>query len=204
MTLSGSGKIGITRFLIGVLMFVSWVHSTIAQAQQATRFTVADEIGLTLFDDPSGAPAKVLFSPDGSYFAVWNERGRSDLNRPEDSLRFYRVRDVEDFLQHPGSQPPSPIWVLTLCTDTEGPVIMKWRWLADSTGVGFLERVEGGNQRLVLAHIRNNTTETLTPQNETVRDFDIRDREHYVYLVADTAPRDKLRAERESPSIAGS
>jgi dipeptidyl aminopeptidase/acylaminoacyl peptidase len=177
-----------------------------AGAQQAkTRFTVADEIGLTHFGDPyAGRAEAVLFSPDGNYLAVDSERGRLDLNRPEDSLRFYRVRDIEDFLEHADSQPPSPVWVVTLSTDPEGPVITKWRWLADSSGVAFLERVEGGNQRLVLADIRNNSTELLTPVNEMVRDFDIRDREHYVYIVADSAPLEKLQTEREGPSIAGS
>jgi dipeptidyl aminopeptidase/acylaminoacyl peptidase len=206
MMLSGSGKIRITGFLITVFMFLSGTHSTMARAQQAkTRFTLADEIGLTHFGDPyTGQAEAVLFSPDGNYLAVDSERGRLDLNRPEDSLRFYRVRDIENFLEHADSQPPSPVWVVTLSTDTEGPVIRKWRWLADSSGVAFLERVEGGNQRLVLADIRKNTTELLTPANEMIREFDIRDREHYVYIVADPAPWEQLEAERDAPAIAGS
>ncbi len=206
MTLSGSGKIRIIRFLIGALMVLSGTQSPMARAQQAkTRFTVADEIGLTHFGDPyTGQAEAVLFSPDGNYLAVDSERGRLDLNRPEDSLRFYRVRDIQDFLDHSDSQPPSPVWVVTLSTDTEGPVITKWRWLADSSGVAFLERVKGGNQRLVLADIRKNTTEALTPANEMIREFDIRDREHYVYIVADPAPREQLQAERDAPAIAGS
>jgi dipeptidyl aminopeptidase/acylaminoacyl peptidase len=176
-----------------------------ARAQQAkTRFTVADEIGLTLFGTPAGGPPEVHFSPDRNYVAVYSTRGRLDLNRPEDSLRFYRVRDIENFLEHADSQPPSPVWVLTLSTDTAGPIITKWRWLADSSGVAFLERVEGGNQRLVLADIRKKSTGPLTPANEMVREFDIRDREHYVYTVADPAPWEKLQTERDAPAIAGS
>src|ERR1039458_4824619 len=79
--------------------------------QRAKRpFTVADDIELTHFDD--GAEA-VRFSPDGNYFAVYTERGRLDLNRPEDSLRFYRSQDVENFLEHPDElQSPSPIWII--------------------------------------------------------------------------------------------
>src|ERR1700733_14916665 len=166
-------------FTVG-FAFLSSTHSpTVLGQQLKSTFTVADEIGLTLFGTPLGGPPEIHFSPDGKYFAVWTERGRLDLNRPEDSLRFYRTRDIENFLEHAGSQPPSPMWVLTLSTDKAGPVIMNWRWLADSSGVAFLERVEGGNQRLVLADIRKNTTEPLTPANEMVREFDIRDREHY-------------------------
>jgi hypothetical protein len=206
MTFSGSGRTEITLFLVGVLMFVSGTHSTMAHAQQAkTRFTVADEIGLTHFGDPyTGQAEAVLFSPDGNYVAVDSERGRLDLNRPEDSLRFYRVPDIEDFLDHADSQPPSPIWVLTLSTDKEGPIITKCRWLADSSGVAFLERVEGGNQQLVFADIRKHATESLTPANEMVRGFDIRDRKNYVYIIADPASREKLQTEGEAPSIAGS
>src|ERR1700677_3888675 len=122
--LCDSGKTGITRLLIGVLMVLSGTHSAISRAQQAkTRFSVADESGLTGFGDPyTGQAEAVLFSPDGNYLAVDSERGRLDLNRPEDSLRFYCVRDIEDFLEHTKSQPPSPVWVVTLSTDTEGPI----------------------------------------------------------------------------------
>ena len=38
------------------------------------------------------------FSPDGNYFVVWTERGRLDLNRVEDSVRFYRTGDIQNFL----------------------------------------------------------------------------------------------------------
>ena len=92
----------------------------------------------------------MLFSPDGNYFAVWTERGRLDLNRVDDSLRFYRSQDVEDFLKHPdASQPPSPVWVVDR-SDTKGGSINDWRWLADSSGVAFIGHTNENNQ-LVLA-----------------------------------------------------
>src|SRR6266480_4569022 len=82
-------------------------------------FTVADEIGLALFE--SLDLRNVLqFSPDENYFAVYTERGRLDLNRVEDSMRFYRSQDVKNFLEHSdGSQLPSPVWV-TFSTDKTG------------------------------------------------------------------------------------
>src|SRR5437870_11388197 len=88
-------------------------RSTIASAQQATRpFTVADDIELTRFG--FDATKAIRFSPDGNYYAVYAERGRLDLNRVEDSLRFYRSEDVENFLKHSDeSQPPSCVWVVT-------------------------------------------------------------------------------------------
>ena len=102
-------------FLIIAITCLSGTGSTIASAQQAKKpFSVADEIGLTLFVPPNGGPPEVYFSPDGNYFAVWTERGRLDLNRVEDSLRFYRSQDVKDFLDYSDvSRPPSPLWVVS-------------------------------------------------------------------------------------------
>ena len=66
-----------------------------------------------------------------------------------------------------------------------------WRWFADSSGVAFLERTPNGNQRLFLADLRKKTVEPLTSTMETVTAFDIRDRQHYVYVVADPTERKK-------------
>src|SRR6266566_7420514 len=98
-------------FFLAAITYLSGTGSTIVLAQQAKKpFTVADEIGLTLFNSPGNGPTEVHFSPDGNYFAVWTERGRLDVNRVEDSLRFYRSRDVENFLERSNeSQPPSPV-----------------------------------------------------------------------------------------------
>ena len=170
-------------------------------AQQTKKpFSVADEIGLTLFDPPSGGSPELHFSPDGNYFAVWTERGRSDMNSVEDSLRFYRTQIVENFLKHPDQpQPPSPVWIVDR-SDREGPVISKWRWLADSSGVAFLEREANGSQRLVLANLPKKIVEPLTSGIEIVEAFDIRDRQHYVYTAADPAEWKKLQAESQVPA----
>jgi dipeptidyl aminopeptidase/acylaminoacyl peptidase len=175
-------------------------------AQQTTkRFTVADEIALTLFDAPNGRPPEVRFSPDENYFAVWTERGLLDRNRVEDSLRLYRSNDVVEFLAHSDrSQSPSPVWIVSR-SDKEGPVINAWRWLPDSGGLVFLDQGEGGfvGRRLVLADLRSKSVAQLTSAKESVEDFDIRDRQHYVYTVADRAPLQKLRDELRAPAIVG-
>src|SRR5260370_12295199 len=96
--------------------------------------------------------SNVRFSSDGNYFAVYSERGRLDLNRPEDSLRFYHSQDVRAFLEHAdNAEPPSPVWLVSLATDKEGPIITDWRRLADSSGEAFLGRMAGGNWRLGFA-----------------------------------------------------
>ena len=71
----------------------------VAFGQKKERpFTLNDEIGLWLFIPDMGR-RNPRFSPDGKYFAVYSERGRLDLNRPEYALRFYRSEDVENFLK---------------------------------------------------------------------------------------------------------
>lgn len=192
-----------------IIVFISLIGiaSHIASARQAKEpFTVADEIGLTLFDDPGGARAKVLFSADGNYFAVWTERGRLNLNCVEDSLWFYRSQDVRDFLKHPDAwRPPSPLWVVDR-SDTNGGSISDWRWLADSSGVAFIGHTNAGNQ-LVLADVRKKRIEALTSTTEVVGTFDVRDREDYVYTAPDRIERDtlqqKTRAEAQAAAIVG-
>jgi dipeptidyl aminopeptidase/acylaminoacyl peptidase len=189
-------------YLIVVLTYLSSADSTVASAQQSLKpFSVADDIELTHFGD---TPEAVRFSPDGNWFAVYTERGRLDLNRPEDSLRFYSSEFVEDFLEHSDqSQAPSPLWVLTLSTDAEGPIVRDWRWLADSTGVAFLQRSNGGHERLVLADLRKRRVEQLTSEREMVRRFDVRDRRHYVYTVVDQIDRQKWQEELQKPATTG-
>lgn len=162
---------------------------------------MADDIGLTHFGDH---PAEAIrFSPDGQYIAVWTERGRLDLNRVEDSLRFYRRLDVEGFLKSSDeSQVPSPVWVVKR-SDKEGAIIGEWKWLSDSTGVVFLERTVSGNRQLILTDPRKKTVEPLTFVTESVENFDVRDRQHYVFSVADPAERKKRQAERHVPAIVG-
>jgi len=185
------------------LISLSSTDPTIASARRERKpFTVADEIGLTLFVEDTGEA--VQFSPDGNYLAVHTERGRLDLNRVEGSLRFYGSRQVEDFLKRSDEpQRPSPIWVVNLSTDKEGPIIHDWRWLPDSSGVAFLERTAGGNHRLVLADLMEKTIEPLTSPTEMVDQFDIRNRQHYIYTRSEPADRERLQEERKAPAIVG-
>jgi len=191
---------------------LSGIGSTIAFAQQSQRpFSIPDEIGLTYFGGAEGMGARdaveggaVRFSPDGGYFAVHTGRGRPDVNRVEESLRFYRTQDILAFVRHSdASQTPSFAWVVTF-SDKEGSIINEWRWLADSSGVAFVEHTAGGNQRLMLADIRKKTLEPLTSAAETVGKFDIRDRQHYVYTAINpVAEEHKVRTEPQAAAMAG-
>jgi dipeptidyl aminopeptidase/acylaminoacyl peptidase len=200
-----SSNFRLVFFLFLLLTNLSRTDSMILSAQQAKRpFTVADEIGLSLFGTPSGLPAEVHFSPDGRYFAVWSECGRSGLNLVEDSLRFYRTEDVKNLLERSDeSESPPPLWIVNR-SDKQGPVINDWRWLADSSGVAFLDGGGPfGDKHLILVDLRKKAIQQLTSAMETVLAFDIRDRQHYVYTVANTVEREKVQAERHPPAIVG-
>jgi len=175
-----------------------------ALAQEVKRpFTVAEEIGVTLFGTPNGGEPEIRFSPNGKYVAVWSERGRLEVDQVEDSLRFYHSRDLEDFVtRSASSRPPSPMWIMTR-SGKEGPVVNDWRWLADSTGVAYLERTSDSHQQLVLADVRKKEITVLTSTSERVKAFDIRDRQHYVYTVVDPSSRQRMRDERQAPVIVG-
>ena len=163
-------------------------------------FTVKEEIGIAHFGDPYGLEADtVLFSPNHEFVAAYAERGRIDINRPEGELRFYRARDVREFLRDRlGTLSPAPIWALTQSSSTEGPVITQWRWLSDSSGIAFLQRGPHGSHRLVLADLKSTTIEPLTPDGGDVRAYDIRDAKHYVYALADGGVQQKARADRNA------
>ena len=196
---SNNGKI--TWALIFALRCLIGTDSTIASAQEELKpFTVKDDIELASFgDDPTGA---VRFSPNSNYFAVYTERGRLDLDRCENSLRFYRSEEVKDFLKKAdGPKPPMPVWVVSLSTSKTCSSINGWHWLADSSGVAFLQRGQDHTQNLVLTDLNNRTVEQLSSSMDTVRDFDIRDREHFVYTVTDPAQRQKNEAKRGEPLI---
>lgn len=193
-------KLRVVLVFITIFLCLTSRKCATIRAQEAKKpFTIADEIGLRLFEDPE---QQVRFSPDRHYLAVWTERGRLDLNCVEDGVRFYQTLDVKNFLDHSEAAQPSPVWTIAR-TGEKGGVIGDWRWLADSSGIAFLEPAENGNRQLVLADLLNREVEPLTPEGEVVKAFDVRDRQHYVYTVETLDGREKRQAERQAPAIVG-
>jgi dipeptidyl aminopeptidase/acylaminoacyl peptidase len=171
-----------------------------AGAADRRPFSVADDIELTLIGDPfRGESDAVHWSPNGQYVAAYSERGLISVNRPESALRIYRAQDIEKFLSGRNPlEPPAPIWEIIRSTSTEGPVIAHWRWLADSSGIAFLERGAHQSHRLALADLQSKSLEQLTPADEDVRAYDIRDAKHYAYAVADSGVQRMAAAERNA------
>jgi dipeptidyl aminopeptidase/acylaminoacyl peptidase len=176
-----------------------------ANGNAPPTFTVALEIGLTNFGDPyTGEAEAVEFSPNGAYFAVNTERGRLDLNRPEGALGIYQTQEVRHFLRHQNEpSAPQPTWTLSRSTDKDGPIISDWHWLPDSSGIAFLERTVHGTHRLAFADVTARTVESLTPEGDDVRAFDIRDHDNYIYAVASRDVPQRQLADRTASQIVG-
>jgi len=193
----------VARRLVGVLAFL--VASVSVPAHAGRQFTVAEEIGLAHFGDAYTGQAEALqFSPDGTYVAALTERGRLDLDRPEDTLRIYRIQDLLAFLRRSNDrEPPTPVWAFSRSTDKDGPIVTHWRWLADSSGIAFLERGAHGSNRLILADVNGKAIKPLTPDGANVEGYDIRDRGHYVYAVRDPGMLLRDAAESQAAAIVG-
>lgn len=165
------------------------------QAEQGKKsFTVADEIGIALFNEYL---ENVRFSPNGNYFVVYSERGRLDTNRVERTLLFYKSQDVRSFLAHSEQTKISPVWSVTSAG------LNDWRWLADSSGVAFREPTDSGNMRLILADLKHRSVERLTSSTQNVDSFDFHDRHDYVYTVANTTDQLKLTSSPKETDIVG-
>ena len=195
------------RCLLLRLCLVVLLTSVIVDShgQSTRRFNVSDDIGLTYFGDPFLDKAEAIsFSPDDRYFVVHAERGRLDINRPESTLRVYNSDEVRRFLVQARQLPaPAPIWTFSRATYKDGPVISTLRWLPDSSGFGFLATSPAGTVQLFLGDIRSKRILLLTPPNQDITAFDIRDARHYVYTALSPEIREQVRNENDAASVVG-
>jgi dipeptidyl aminopeptidase/acylaminoacyl peptidase len=179
------------------------LSSGLSNAREAKKpFTVTDEIGLVSFGHPNSERTEaVQFSPDGNYLLVVTERGRLDLNRIENSLRFYRSENVREFLQRPAAGTPlTPVWITNLLADKETE--SDWRWLTDSINVVLLQRSPTGRRQLLLVDLKNKSVAPLTSPTDDVEYFDVAGPTRYVYTRIDPTL-EKLREERGQAATVG-
>lgn len=179
-------------------------RSAIVDSQEAKReFTVADDIRFSYFGDPFTDKADpIIQSPDRRYFIIQSEHGRLDLNRCESTVRLYATADLKRFLPaSPTTPAPPPMWTFSKATSRDGPVISSIRWLRDSSGFGFLEMSLSGKEQLYLADLRSRTVRSLTPAEQSVRSFDIRDSSHFVYTVLSPSIRERIESESHAESV---
>lgn len=169
------------------------------------RFTVADDIAVSLFQHPDSSPRdSSIFSPNGRYFVVQTESGRLDRNRAESTLRVYGTDDVRRFLLHPElTCEPAPLLTVSKSTYKDGFIITDFRWLADSSGVAFLAKARSGNDQLFLADLKTKTAQALTAESQHITGFDIRDKSHFVFSALSPAIHEKANVESRATFIVG-
>ncbi len=166
----------------------------------ARPFTVADDIGVSYFGIPySDDMEATTFSPDGQYFVVSTTRGVMASNSSESTLRVYRTGDVRHFLLRPEiKNEPVPIWTLRMSAFDNGrygSVIGQVRWLANSRDFAFLAWTSSRKRRLFLANVVTKSQYALTPINQDVDNFDIRDAKTFTYLALSPRLLEKTAAE---------
>jgi dipeptidyl aminopeptidase/acylaminoacyl peptidase len=190
------------EFLAASLLFVLVMFGcTSAFAQRP--FTAKDDVGMALFQSASGG--LIRYSPDAKYFAVVTERGRLDLNAPEDTIWVFRTEDVQRFAKHPNlGGPLAPMPLVQMASDKDGPLIENVRWLADSSGIAFTAPRKSSCckfHQLFVADVRAHVIKALTPEDQDVGEFDIRSNGRYIYEVS--APMLLTpRKEEEQPAVA--
>src|SRR5262249_31008040 len=125
-------------------LIVSLVFLFSSGAAAAQRpFTPKDDVELALFEYAGrGASGGIVqYSPDMKYIAVVTERGRVDINGPEDTIWIFRTADVERFAAGAG-QAPAPFPLVQVIGGKNGPLIEQVRWLTDSSGIAFTQLVK--------------------------------------------------------------
>lgn len=178
----------------------------VAPASHARRpFTAADAVRVAHFGDPYGGTTDpLLFSPDGQYLVADIERGLPEMNRPESTLRVYRVLDIHRFLEQPNeTMQVTPYFEVTKSTYGHGPIITQIRWLANSREIAFLLKSSSGYDQLFLADLRTKKLLELTPDGQSVVEFDLRDQSHYVYSVKSSAIQEAARRRSHNVGFVG-
>jgi dipeptidyl aminopeptidase/acylaminoacyl peptidase len=163
----------------------TWCSSSYGQRP----FRPTDDVGIALFEYAGiGAPGGVIkYSPNTKYIAVVTERGRLDLNAPEDTIWVFRTEDAQCFVQHPEkAKTPTPLALVQASTGKDGPQIEHVRWLPDSSGIAFTELAKSTCckfHQLFLADVRTGVIRALTPEDQDIGEFDIRSSDRFVYEV---------------------
>jgi dipeptidyl aminopeptidase/acylaminoacyl peptidase len=179
------------------------VHAATNQSGERVRpFTVAEDIGLTSFDDPISGRLPINVSPNGRLVAVRTQRGVLEQNLLEDELRVYDVDALRNFVLHPEqAQGPKPIWSIHESTYSEGVLITDIRWLRDSNGLAFLSKDTHGKNQLLWTDLKHPQPYALSTENQDVMAFDVRDALHYIYTVRSTDLLMSPERERTMPSV---
>ena len=163
-------------------------------------FTLADDIGLTKFDG-------LIASPQGNLTLVRTDSASIADGRMHDCLRVYDTALIRRLQRlHRLADEVKPIWTIEKEAMDAGngrERIASIRWLSNGTAFAFLWLRDPNHNQLLLADVQTRQIAALTPPEDDVAGFDIRDRYHYVYTVTSQPSEKELEVELQAPERIG-
>jgi len=171
-----------------------------AVCEQAHRFSVQDDI-------TTARIGEISLSPDGRLAAVQIERASLLDGLVHEAIYIYRLKSIEKAVIEAGTAGQvEPLWTIEKGTKGGGADmdrISHLKWLSDGSGFAFLLQADEFHHRLYLAEVGPRRLTPITPENDDVLGFDIRDRSHFVFSVASHRSKADLRNASESPYVVG-
>ncbi|MGA2539426.1 MAG: hypothetical protein ABSF53_25695 [Terracidiphilus sp.] len=185
------------------VMFWWWLGTSLlalAPAEENSRFTVKDDIELTQL-------AETVISPHGNWVLIHTWRASLKDGMLHDQIRLYASRALRTFVDAPHADGDArPVWSIDESTAHEGengPLITNLRWLDNEAGFAFLLRTDQFHRRLSLAQIGPRRVQWLSPSQEDVLGFAVRDRLHYAFTVASRKAKEREIRELSEPLQVG-
>jgi hypothetical protein len=186
--------------LVAAGLLLSGALTVAADAQEKPRFSVKDDVEIAQFGDVFfWIRGDVLVSPSGDKVLVHTVRTLLADGAMHDELRVYATSQLRDFVNAPGVlQQVEPIWTIEESragVGGDGPLISAMRWFDDENGIAFLLRTDAYHRRLYMAKLDSHDATELTPAQDDVLAFSIRNESHYAFAVASRETRERaLRA----------
>jgi dipeptidyl aminopeptidase/acylaminoacyl peptidase len=156
-----------------------------ALSQVERRFSVEDDIGLTVFESDAGSER--AFSADHQYFALRGERGNLAAGLVEDTLWVYRTADVETYISSSGAQKPAPV-MITRRLARKAPAIVDWQWASRGAILGFIDNSDPAHRSLLAVDVPQAREIRLSPEGAGVGVYHLRDPRNFVYTRFQDSP----------------
>jgi len=186
-------------FLVAFSSFLT-MRSMATPTDQASRFTVQDDISLTKFED-------VSVSPTENMVAVITEQASLKDGRLHDTLRTYSLNTIREVMDASDvNHKAEPVWTFEESASSGDGIedrISHIGWLSDGSGFAFLYQIDRYHHRLYLAKIASKQVVSLSPEGDDVLGFTIRDSSHYVFTVASQEAEKRLEDALKTPFRVG-
>lgn len=177
--------------LLASVCLTGMVPSAVSSHAQGTRpFTVADDIGITQEGDIwTGSDIEPKWSPDSRFVALHLTSASLEDGLLHDRIVVYAAAALKRFSAsglNDKEPSPKPSWEFEVTAppnDWGDPATENLSWMDDNSGIAFLRWTKQGTRQLCFAEIARKQISPLTPADQNVMSFSIRDQHHFVYTV---------------------